>query len=162
VRASIVVVWQSGKKVDVGTVLVAGRPLVLEGKVAVPSFGSYAFPDPASVVLDVRRLGRGIEAVGSIDAVWAGECDRCLAEVSGPLHLDVEERFVPANAGEGPLGENNTLEGQLLDVADLVRQLIDSTLPISLVCSEDCPGLCSRCGLPQRAGACTCPIPVER
>jgi uncharacterized protein len=162
VRASIVVVWHSGKKVDVGSVLAAGRPLALEGTVAVPAFGSYAFPEPARVAFDLRRLGGGIEAVGTIDAVWAGVCDRCLADVASPIHIDVEERFSAANAGGEPFGEINVLDGQLLDVADLVRQLVDSLLPISLLCSDDCPGLCATCGSPRRAGACTCPIPVER
>lgn len=160
--ALIVVVWHSGRKVDVGSVLAAGRPLVLEGTVAVPGFGSYTFPKPALLALDLRSLGSGIEATGSIDAVWTGVCDRCLADVTNPIHIDVEERFLAANVGEGPFGESNVLEGQLLDVADLARQLIDSTLPMSLLCSDDCPGLCPTCGSPRRAEACSCPIPLER
>jgi uncharacterized metal-binding protein YceD (DUF177 family) len=145
------------KKVDVGGVLTAGRPLVLDATVAIPSFGSYAFPEPARVTLDVQRLGSGVEIEGTVDALWTGACDRCLVDVSRPLHIDVEERFGVANAGETPFGENNVLEGQLLDVADLVRQLVDTTLPIALLCTDDCPGLCATCGNPRRDGACTCP-----
>jgi uncharacterized protein len=149
------------KKVDVGAVLAAGRPLGLDEEVAVPAFGSYRFPKPARVVLEVRRLGSGVEVDGTIDVAWAGECDRCLGEVGRPLHIEVSEQFSPSD-DPMPFADNNVLEGQLLDVADLVRQLIDSALPIALLCSEDCPGLCAQCGKPRRGAGCTCPTLVER
>jgi DUF177 domain-containing protein len=149
------------KKVDVGAVLAAGRPLDLDEEVGVPAFGSYTFPQPARVALEIRRLGTGVEVEGTIDAVWTGECDRCLGEVGRPLHIEVAEQFSSADEPM-PFADNNVFEGQLLDVADLVRQLIDSALPIALLCSEDCPGLCARCGKPRRDAGCACPTPVER
>ena len=144
-----------------GTVLAAGRPLVLNEKVAVPAVGSYRFPEPAHVLFDIHRLGSGIEVTGSIDAVATGECDRCLADVSHPVLIEVQEQFAQSGA-ESPLSESNVLEGQMLDVNDLVRQLIDSSLPIALLCTDDCPGLCSTCGRPRRDAGCSCPVSVER
>jgi len=148
------------KKVDVGAVLSAGRPLVLDEQVTVPAFGSYTFPEPAEVALEIRRLGSGVEVEGTIDVVWAGECDRCLAEVRNRLHVDVSEQFSSVD-DPMPFADNNVLEGQLLDVTDLARQLVDSALPIALLCSDDCPGLCPTCGKPRAAG-CACPTLVER
>jgi len=143
------------RKVDVGGVLAAGRPLVVEGTVDVPSFGSCSF-EPARVSLDVARVDRNLGLSGTIDVVATGACGRCLDDVRTELHVDVDEAFAANPSPEGELGETNVLGGTLLDIADLCRQLIDSALPIVLLCSDHCPGLCPTCGNPRRDGACAC------
>jgi len=148
------------KNVDVGAVLTAGQPLALDVEVDIPEFAAHRFAKPARVVLEVTPLGRGIRVDGAIDAVWNGTCDRCLEDIQGPLHLDVDEQF-DSSQGDSPLGDNNVLSGQLLDVVDLVRQLVDSSLPISLLCADDCSGLCPTCGNRRDAG-CACPVLIER
>jgi len=144
-------------KIDVGVVLAAGRELDLQQSIPLPDFESYSFPSPADVALTVRRVGWGIELAGTADATAAGVCARCLDDVRLPLHLDITENLEPG-APPGPLGENNVLAGDHLDLNDLVRQLIDSALPIALLCSEECQGLCPTCGK-KRAGPCACPPP---
>jgi uncharacterized metal-binding protein YceD (DUF177 family) len=148
------------KKVDVGPVLTAGQPLALDIEVDIPEFGAYRFPEPAHVVFDVVPFGRGIRVDGTIEAAWMGACDRCLEDVHGALQVDVDEQF-DATEAASPLADNNVLDGQLFDAADLVRQLVDSSLPISLLCADDCSGLCPTCGNRRDAG-CTCPVLIER
>ena len=75
-----------------------------------------------------------------------------------PLTVDVDERIDPAGERIDPFAENNVLAGDELDLGDLVRQLIDSALPLSLLCSETCRGLCATCGL-KRDGDCRCTDP---
>ncbi|HEV3087245.1 MAG TPA: DUF177 domain-containing protein [Candidatus Elarobacter sp.] len=126
--------------IDVGSVLFAGRPMSLDERVEVPPFSSVTFPQPAHVRLDLRRVGRGLEIVGTIEAAAAGPCDRCLEDLVVPLTVDVEERFDPPGGTSDPFGENNVLSGTSLDVSDLVRQLVTSALPMTLTC----PGGCAR------------------
>lgn len=143
--------------IDVGTVLFAGRPMVLDERVEVPPFSSFTFPQPAHVRLELRRVGRGLEIGGTIDVNVAGACDRCLEDVSLPATVDVEERFDPPGGANDPFGENNVLNGTDLDLGDLVRQLVDSALPMVLTCSETCRGLCDTCGRSKNpGGGCTC------
>jgi uncharacterized protein len=146
--------------IDVGGVLHAGRELDVRDTVSLPDFASFRFPSPADVAIRVRRVGRGVELRGTIDAVVEGECARCLEDVRLPLHLDVDERFDPDLGREDPLGENNVLVGDSLDLADLTRQTIDSALPMALLCDERCSGLCAQCGL-KRDGSCSCPDPEK-
>lgn len=143
--------------VDIAPVLWAGRELVVDHAVFLPDFASYAFVEPAQVRLAIRRLDRGVDIVGTVDATYVGMCDRCLGDVQRAMHVDVEEHLVPdAGRREGdPFSEGNVLEGTMLDVSDLARQLIDSALPLTILCSEDCAGLCSLCG--RRREACRCP-----
>jgi uncharacterized protein len=95
---------------------------------------------------------------GTIEVDVASTCDRCLEDAVSPLRVDVEERFDPPSESSDPFGENNVLSGTSLDVSDLVRQLVDSALPMIWTCREDCRGLCEFCGRSKNAdGGCTCP-----
>jgi uncharacterized protein len=143
-------------KVDVGPVLWTGRQLLINEALPVPSFGPYVFEEPARVSLEIARLDRQLLVTGVIDATYLAGCDRCLEEAKHAIHLEVEEQF--AAESSDPFAESNVLEGTTLDVSDLVRQLLDSALPLVSLCSEDCPGLCSTCG--QNPQSCRC-APAE-
>ncbi len=144
--------------IDIGSLLHAGRPISLDDSVVVPSFGSVTFPRPARVAVELRRVERGVQIDGAIEADVAGSCDRCLDEVVVPIHVDVDERFDPPSGSSDPFGDNNVLSGTDLDIGDLVRQLVTAALPFGLVCSEDCRGLCATCGQSKNAGGgCDCP-----
>jgi uncharacterized protein len=148
--------------IDVGTVLFAGRPIALDERVEVPPFSSFTFPQPAHVRVDLRRVGRGLEIGGTIEVTVAGACDRCLEDVSLPVTVEVDERFDPPSGESDPFGENNVLNGTTLDLGDLIRQLVDSALPMVLTCSETCRGLCGTCGRSRNpGGGCTCPDQTE-
>ena len=142
-------------KIDVGAVLGAGRELELRQAIPLPDFDSVSFPSPAEVNLTARRVGGVLELEGTIDAAAAGACARCLNDVRLPIHLDVLERLEAPALQNDPLADGNILTGNLLDLTDLTRQLIDSALPIVLLCEQDCPGLCPSCGK-RRDGTCSC------
>ncbi len=143
--------------IDIGSLLHAGRPISLDDTVEVPPFAALTFPRPAQVMLELRRVERGLQIDGTIDGEVSGECDRCLDEVTVPLHVVVDERFDPPSGSSDPFGDNNVLSGTDLDVGDLVRQLVTAALPFGLVCSAECRGLCPRCGQNRNVGGgCHC------
>jgi uncharacterized metal-binding protein YceD (DUF177 family) len=145
-------------RIDLGSVIGAGRELEIRDAIEVPDFGSYRFAGPAQVALVARKLGRGIELRGSVEATALGECARCLDDVSLPLHLELDERLeIPyGDDGDGdPFAETNILTGDELDLADLIRQTLDAALPLSLACGPTCAGLCPTCG-EKRDGTCRC------
>ncbi len=144
--------------IDVGGVLHTGRELDVRESVILPEFASYRFAAPVRVELRLRRLGRGIDVRGTIEARAQGECARCLETVSLPLQLTVAEQLDPAGDRLDPLAESNVLSDDGLDLDDLARQLIDSALPLALLCADDCVGLCANCGR-KRDGNCRCPSP---
>jgi uncharacterized protein len=156
----------SRANIDVSGVLEAGRELDLREAVILPDFGSFRFPAPAAVALRARRCGHALELKGSIDVEAVGECARCLEDVHLPLHHEVDERLAPPSPTGGTADDRSdpfeqsgdVLAGGELDIADLTRQLIDSALPLVLLCSGDCGGLCAQCGR-KTNGACRCPTP---
>jgi uncharacterized protein len=145
--------------VDIGSLLFAGHPMLLDESLELPPFASFRFPYPAHVGFELRRVDRGVQIDGVIEVTACGECNRCLSDVELPLKIDVDERLDPSQTGDDPLGENNVLNGSALDVGDLVRQLVTSALPYRVVCSEECRGLCTTCGRSKNpGGGCDCPV----
>jgi uncharacterized protein len=144
--------------VDIGALLVTGRPMSLDERVVVPPFDSFRFPEPAHAELDLQRVDRGLQINGLIEIDVAGECIRCLEAVVDPLRVVVDERFDPPSGASDPFAENNVLNGTNFDVGDLVRQVVTSALPFGLVCDEECRGLCVTCGRSKNPGGdCDCP-----
>lgn len=93
---------------------------------------------------------------------YRGQCARCLAEVSGVFVLDFDRTV----AAEGSITEEQLAENDdcyvmvrdgKLDVDEPLREELLISFPMRLLCSEDCPGLCPKCGKPRREGDCGCP-----
>lgn len=95
------------------------------------------------------------------DLNYHGECARCLAPVDGVFSLDFERTAVT----EGTMSQEElderideyvALQNGELDVDESLREELMLCFPTRLLCSEDCPGLCPRCGKPKRDGDCGC------
>lgn len=123
--------------------------------------------DGISFESDARVVGAITDRAGYMRLVlraelkYHGECARCLAPVNGVFSLDFERTVVT----EGQLSEERlseledeyvSLEGSELDVDMALREELLLGFPTRLLCSEDCEGLCPRCGKPKREGDCGC------
>lgn len=95
------------------------------------------------------------------DLSYHGECARCLAPVDGVFSLDFERTVV----AEGTMSEEElderadeyaAVQNGELNVDESLREELMLCFPTRLLCSEDCPGLCPRCGKPKRDGDCGC------
>ena len=93
---------------------------------------------------------------------YAGECARCLSPVKDTFCLEFERTV----ADEGTLTdeqlEDNVDEYVVitdgeLDLAEELREALVLSFPFRLLCEEDCPGLCPKCGKSLREGSCGCP-----
>ena len=93
---------------------------------------------------------------------YRGSCARCLDPVEGVFELEFERTV----AAEGSITEEQLEENEdsyvmirdgKLDVDEALREELLVCFPMRLLCDEDCPGLCPKCGKPKREGACGCP-----
>ena len=94
---------------------------------------------------------------------YHGECARCLS----PVRSTFETEFVRTVVGEGTLSEEQLLdnvdeyvviENGQLDIDEQLCEELILDFPMRLLCSEDCPGLCPKCGKPKRDGDCGCDL----
>ena len=110
------------------------------------------------VELRMESVVEGVLATGTVRAVASGECVRCLDEVEEPLDVRFQELFVyperaahhqkVAGGSKDPdtEEEQRELDGDLMDLEEVVRDAVVTALPFQPVCRDDCPGLCSECG----------------
>lgn len=89
-----------------------------------------------SVEGEVMAMAGGVELSGEIGFDWYGECRRCLDEIHG--HQTV--RFREVAQREPVDDEVLPIEGDLLDLEPLVRELVLSGLPLAPLCADDCAG----------------------
>ena len=105
----------------------------------------------------VRNTAGVLVMQGEISTCIHGVCDRCAADFSRDIVFPLDVVLVTELANE----ENEDewvfpLEGCSADLEDIVRTVFVLNLDSQLLCSEDCKGLCHRCGKNQNAGPCNC------
>lgn len=119
----------------------------------------YDWPDykpqePIKAVFEAVPTRQGVDLSLSVDAVVDAMCARCLEPVSKSFQFTREWNLriqdLDDEELELPISENGKL-----DVDELVFEELVLEVPPTLLCSEDCQGLCPVCGKPKAAG-CSC------
>jgi len=107
-------------------------------------------PVGSDVALDLRleAVMEGVLVSGTAEVHIAGECVRCLEPLEDDLVVDVQELYAYPGSSSADADEDEVhhLEGDLLDLEPVVRDVVVLALPLQPVCEEDCPGLCVECG----------------
>jgi uncharacterized protein len=120
---------------------------------APSDFGTDVIAVPAGSDLDLDlRLESVVEGVlvsGTVTATAVGQCVRCLDDLQREVVVDVQQLYV--YPGQVPAGaedeETDELVGDMIDFEPVLRDAVVLALPFQPVCREDCPGLCSECGV---------------
>ncbi|WP_066071325.1 DUF177 domain-containing protein [Frankia sp. EI5c] len=107
-------------------------------------------PAGAAVVLDLRleSVMEGVLVSGVVTVPLAGECGRCLEEVTDTASVEIRELFYYPDRVVGGDDEDDTgiLVDDHADIEPVVRDAVVLSLPLSPVCRPDCAGLCVDCG----------------
>lgn len=86
-------------------------------------------------------------------------CDRCLKEVPYEIDLDITQTIVKEAQSELGYDDYIVVDGTVLDLTRLALDDVLLSLPTKSVCSEDCKGICPRCGINLNKGSCDCGKP---
>jgi uncharacterized protein len=125
---------------------------------------SYTVPAPADLGVEMVGVPEGteieldlmLEAVmegvlvsGTARAPLSGECARCLEPLTSSIEVEFQELYVYSDtrSGESAGEDEHRLEGDLIDLEPVVRDAMVLALPLSPLCRDDCPGLCTECGV---------------
>lgn len=91
------------------------------------------------------------------------ECNRCLEQFDMPVDTSFNLVFHRGRADQMPedVEEDDFIllsdtEENRFDIFPRVREAILLELPIKYLCSEDCMGLCARCGANLNVQGCSC------
>jgi uncharacterized protein len=104
-------------------------------------------PEGAELELDLRleRVTDGVLVTGTVRAPLVGECARCLDMFASATEVRFTELFTHGPGDED--ADGYLLDGDLLDLEPALRDALVPELPLAPLCADDCPGLCSECGV---------------
>ncbi len=128
----------------------------------------FTFPDRVQGELEFKLVGQDVRGVGHLETNAATACVRCLDPIRCHLDVPVDEiwlfRDPEAHHYKDPESDEilaQYYEGETIDPRSALRELIMFELPDFPRCSEDCKGLCPRCGANLNREPCRCPPPAE-
>lgn len=118
---------------------------------------SYPVTEPVLASGTVRNTAGVLVMKGLITTCIHGTCDRCAADFDREMEIPIDAVLVTELANE----ENEDewvfpLEGDSADLEDIVRTTFVLNMDSKLLCSDDCKGLCCRCGKNLNDGPCDC------
>src|SRR5918911_4439306 len=113
------------------------------------------------------RTSRGVLVHSDHVAYATLECARCLEDAEATIEASLDEEFLattdirtglPVDLGE-PLEPDTPIidEHHVIDLDEVLRQNVLTSLPLAPLCEAACPGLCPTCG--QRLGRDHAPHP---
>lgn len=101
-------------------------------------------PDPVPVRLDISRTtAAGYALRLRFAARVEGPCMRCLTPAAPEFEVDTREVSIPS---EGEELDSEYVEDEVLALADWAHDALALLLPATLLCRQDCAGLCPECG----------------
>lgn len=119
---------------------------------------------PLNVDLEIQIRTDHIHVAGTIKGTLQVNCHRCLQPVPWPLDEKVAVFLVEEEARES--SEEIELEakdldyeffdGMVIDVDALVVEQLFLALPVKILCSDHCRGLCPHCGVNRNEESCDC------
>ena len=126
------------------------------------------FSGPVQVRVNLSRSGRIILVKSRVEARVKCICARCLdpfaLTLSSEIRVSVKPKPDPrlVTPEEVELSredlETDFYEGEEVDLSPLIQDQVLLTLPLKVICREDCLGLCQRCGKNLNRETCQCSV----
>jgi uncharacterized protein len=115
---------------------------------------------------EIERTSAEVVVKGSITGDAEIECSRCLKPLERNLKIEFQANFVTPEhfsvdkENEVPVSDLDTdvLEGDRIDIKDIVREQILLNVPEQVFCEPDCKGLCPKCGANRNLIDCKCDL----
>jgi uncharacterized protein len=104
----------------------------------------FAAASPVCYDLTARLVSGGILVTGSVSTSVSGICGRCLHPAECDVAADEIELFMEAGDAEE------------IDISSDIRAELLLELPMNMLCSEDCQGICPDCGADLNSEKCRC------
>lgn len=108
--------------------------------------------------LKVTRVLKEITVIGNVSLSIQSQCSRCVEAVKIELNPLVSLVLSPSDKldDEEDDIEHETYQGDEIDLGNYLREQLAISLPVKVVCSEDCKGLCANCGTNLNVENCGC------
>ena len=139
-------------------------PYAVECDIILPE--DVSIPSPVFVSGCVKDQNNCMSLACTVRVNYKTQCDRCLDEIDGELCFEFEKTVSESQPPEGfeddPSYDDIVFVNESsVDIDAAVVEEIALRLPPYHLCSEDCPGLCPKCGKKLSEGDCGCSAKKE-
>lgn len=121
-----------------------------------------SFRGDVEVDVTLEKTGNQLFLRGLVRAKGTFPCDRCTGSFDYPISATYQMYYLPEGSDTPQIdpAELQTVPygAGIIDIAEDVRQTVLLAVPLKLLCSEDCEGLCPRCGRNLNIGTCSCRV----
>jgi uncharacterized protein len=123
---------------------------------------AVAFCDLMSLILSIQKVNDEYYCQGEVSVRVEQECARCLnlfeSDLTGDLNFIVKSEkgktVMASDSGEDVVFVNSA--EPIIELNDLIRQSLSSSIPLKPLCSTECRGLCPNCGTNLNEDTCDC------
>ncbi|MFQ5788358.1 MAG: DUF177 domain-containing protein [Thermodesulfobacteriota bacterium] len=108
--------------------------------------------------LHVSKVLEEINVRGIINFSIRSSCARCLVQVESVIEPEINLVLTPDRV-PGEEEDNvdyETYIGDEIDLSNYLREIIVISIPVKILCVEECRGLCSKCGTNLNIDSCSC------
>lgn len=116
--------------------------------------GDDALASDLDLDLALEMLLEGLLVRGAVRFVTVQPCARCLREVREDRDVQVAELFGQERRDQEPEPGYEIDPAGTIELDTMLREAVVISLPLRVLCREDCQGLCPVCGADRNDGDC--------
>lgn len=114
--------------------------------------------NPVRVKGTVYNTGDGIYLDGMLFYRYKDSCARCLTEVEGEIETEISGRILEDE--ESKLEESDekliAYNKDEIFLEEIIADAVLLSMPMRILCGEDCKGICPKCGKDLNREKCEC------
>lgn len=118
----------------------------------------YKLLSKIRIDLQVNRVLKEVTVLGNMNLTIECPCSRCVEPVKIELSPVINLVLSPGDKlkDEDEDLDHELYQGDVIDLGNYLREQIAVSLPVKVVCSEECKGLCNVCGTNLNIDNCSC------
>ncbi len=125
-------------------------------------YSSYSpVKEPVSISVRLYSKADVLYLDLKIEFRFCGVCDRCAEEIEKDFTITINKIIVEELQNIDNDDDYIVVDNQLLDLDELVNEEVSLSLPSKILCSDDCKGLCPKCGTNLNVNKCDCKGDVD-
>jgi uncharacterized protein len=115
------------------------------------------------VLCQAKRIHETVFIEGSLETTVTANCCRCLEATHLPVKTNFRYTFVPEKKGSKQEDELSTedleygyFQDDVIDLDNLIFEQVMLQIPMKILCTDACKGLCAHCGMNLNTASCGC------
>lgn len=109
---------------------------------------------PFKLEARVTLVGDILHLDGDLKGQLLLPCSRCIEDFTYEVNMEIHEEFT--NNTDNKDDNIIFIESDSIDITEIIENNILLAMPIKRLCSENCKGLCQKCGANLNISTCNC------